>query len=1418
MKYRIYRRAVLGRIVASVALLNVSVPGSAMLAIGLPVKEKATETLARREAHEKDLAKRRARSASRAISAKEQRAMQGSTGENPYLAGQNKWDVVYKGLNLMSGNFSLNVTDISFDGGYGIPVNVTRSYSANSADEGPFGKGWTLSADVRSTAGGVLKSGSAPVRSIPIALKERPALEADPNVAVEPPLAVIATDAGGQEETIQKDVDGVLTTPPWDKNTYDSEYEWVTLNGQMFQVLKSNSVRTPEGTIYTYAKKGTYPNGTHPWDQPTATPEAANILKVTTATDRQGNLTQYTYGSTTVTFDKANGTTVENPLIGVSMPGGHTLTFQWGTTGAATGRVTSVWDNNQERVVQYTYTGTAGNGLLASVTTPGGKTTTYGYGSALSAEPVPGGGATGLLTSITDPRGMTTEMAYSISDQTIHSQGVTVRGVICQRIKQPDGKTLYWCGQLNPLPDPDWPSYMGQFSSTGQPFMLEQYWEEWAGGVRLHAGGFFFGFSNGAFCVYESNLLGIGTDFLEDERYNINGFNSSFKAYDLRTQDLLQSREYIDAYASPVVGDLSSVRNLRRTGPGFNTTKTQVDTEYNFLGQPLSQVMREYQSEPYTGFYQTRSTAVDYAYWGKDKYYQQKAVRDQAGRYAFTDYYPETVDAGKRGQQYRLYDAKHAGFGLDTSIAVPAGTDSADVWKYRLKPSSPDAFSAQLDYDAQGRVTDVLKIRDAAVTPWSYVQTHTTYGGNGAPHWGQANMVVEDYGGIGRTTQTLAYTSWGKAKTVQDANGRVFDTAFDADGVVQSVTRTDTNPDQTVLSYTYGTSGLTNGQVTSVADGLSGVVQTIGYTTAGGGKGLPASVTETQNGVTYSVGYAYNAAGDRVSTTYTTPNGIQRWAYADYVPTGSAAAGPTRVFQTLRKLDASGNPTKEEFHYAYDAAGRLRAAAFAQTPATGYTPAAGASWYGTTTSNRPVTRARATYAYDGGGRTMAVAHYWDTYVPFYGNYTSEAILANECDYELTGMKRGLKTASRFYVRDASEPTQFLLERSESYGYEPQRDFLTSANYGDGLPNATPTWTYDSAQNRSDAVCDALNRPTSLGGVATTHDIAGNRLTKGTLGYGWDALNRMTSLSGSVTATYAYRADGMRVAKATGGVTTQYRYDGQMGMETVETQGAAVTVTRHGLGARGVDYLERTNGSGTTAGFPLYDAHGNNVATLTRSGSSFAVNDRRSYDAWGVVRAQQSGGDPKLRYCAKLGHVQDDESGLIYMRARFFEPGTGRFVSQDPARDGANWYIYAHNTPVNGVDTDGRKFDLNDPMTVINLIAGNACFLVGNIMIQMAVVAALNPGSIAEAFQAAALGIALVGAGIFLVDWSPAGKYLASALQLALTKYAADIVRTLVAVKMTSGSVASTAVQKVADRTLLITGLLLGLELGDHYFL
>ena len=57
----------------------------------------------------------------------------------------------------------------------------------------------------------------------------------------------------------------------------------------------------------------------------------------------------------------------------------------------------------------------------------------------------------------------------------------------------------------------------------------------------------------------------------------------------------------------------------------------------------------------------------------------------------------------------------------------------------------------------------------------------------------------------------------------------------------------------------------------------------------------------------------------------------------------------------------------------------------------------------------------------------------------------------------------------------------------------------------------------------------------------------------------------------------------------------------------------------------------------------------------------------------------------IRYC---GEYYDSESGLIYLRARYYDSENGRFISEDPIKDGYNWYSYCGGNPVMFVDPSG----------------------------------------------------------------------------------------------------------------------------------
>lgn len=1274
---------------------------------------------------------------SKLLSAKRMGLMQGRAGENPYASGQSKWDVVYKGVDIMTGNFTTSGTDLTFEGGYGIPVNVTRSYSANNGEEGPLGKGWTLSVDVRSTAGGIMKSAAAPVRSIPVNFKERPTAQVDPNIVfadgavtgtggAQPIQAVLATDAGGTEETIQRDADGILSTPPWDKNKVASEYDSIVKpDGSVVQVMKRNWVNTPEGTVYLYEKQGEYSEGIRPYGVTTGSAEVSYVLKIKTATDRQGSVTTYNYNSNVnVTFNKANGTAVEHPLTSIQMPNGHSIAFTWGT-GVNSNRVIKASDGYRD--VLYSYS----DGFLSSVSTPEGKTTTYEYGSAPGVNmvrlngttPWTGPVANGILKRITDPRGLSTYI-YSVM---MYDQGLSPK-VGTFKLKFPNGTST----AFTPYASSGSGVYGSNFPDEfGYDTSSVAYTPNFPGYQRgqvvdfIEATGKTFNFGYISRSIdYSAKTYTVGKSFAPNwivDNYTAIGSTVQSDVYNLMTGDLLtgQTMTHTAGICDSVID--SSYWDSNPLGRPMTGYFTSTQASYNFIGNPLnkkttvSTVLYNQQGNPPSPVV----NEVGYAYWGADKYYQQKTVRDQGGRLSYTDYYPNAAAAGKRGQTYRVYDQKRANVYVDPNIIVPSYASAATAWRYQIVLADPSKYSAQFDYDSKGRAIDVWKIQRTDTSPWTYVRTNTTYGADSAPTWGAATQVLEDFGGINRTTQTLEYDSCGRAIQAVDASGKRFKTNYDKDGVVQSIQKySDSGSWDNLVTYVYGTTGISNGAVLNVTDNLSGVSQNLTYCNTGGGIGRVASVSETADSGTYGSAYTYNTAGDRETAIYTTqavlgqPSSVG-YRYESYRTYGDPTGG-SRACRRMTKIDPStGVATSEAFNYNYDSSGRIQAATFAMTPKSSVTaPLSNGSWYDS--SNPAQTRGRAYYEYLQTGQLKGIYHWWDT-LQGNGAYNSQFIRGNECDYEITsGFKRGLKTASRTIVPVVNYPLNWQTQRTETYSYDSNLDYLVGANYGDGLANANVTWGYDAAGNRvSDSAnagswtYDNLNRMTTSPGASYENDIVGNRSSKTAINrdnYEWDLLNRLTKFKSGQNAQYLYmyRADGLRVQKGwytgvSGINTTVYRYDGQMGIEDLSTDrlGVVTELHRTTLGARGVDMMATSISSGTSITYPLYDSHGNMVGQLAKSGSSFVVGNEKSYDAWGGVRAGDTSLDPKGRYCANLGHKQDDESGLVYMRARYYEPGTGRFVSEDVTGDGNNWYSYARSNPVSGVDFTGKAatFDL-----------------------------------------------------------------------------------------------------------------------------
>ena len=99
-----------------------------------------------------------------------------------------------------------------------------------------------------------------------------------------------------------------------------------------------------------------------------------------------------------------------------------------------------------------------------------------------------------------------------------------------------------------------------------------------------------------------------------------------------------------------------------------------------------------------------------------------------------------------------------------------------------------------------------------------------------------------------------------------------------------------------------------------------------------------------------------------------------------------------------------------------------------------------------------------------------------------------------------------------------------------------------------------------------------------------------------------------------------------------------------------------------------------------------DGLGSPVARTNQQGQ---VISRTRYEPYGATAA---GATPTIGF---TGHVNDPDTGLIYMQQRYYDPYAGRFLSTDPvltdAKTGGafNRYVYANNSPYTHIDPDGR---------------------------------------------------------------------------------------------------------------------------------
>ena len=353
--------------------------------------------------------------------------------------------------------------------------------------------------------------------------------------------------------------------------------------------------------------------------------------------------------------------------------------------------------------------------------------------------------------------------------------------------------------------------------------------------------------------------------------------------------------------------------------------------------------------------------------------------------------------------------------------------------------------------------------------------------------------------------------------------------------------------------------------------------------------------------------------------------------------------------------------------------------------------------------------ARTDYLYDPVGRLIGIWAPNDDYVVFAHDKAgrlTEKWLPNgiTARYEWNADNTLATLTNR-----VGDTDQLILTR-HSYGYNGLGRKQTALDRSGLLtqPALNQSWSYDALDNRvaaaaSVALFDAANQLIELrNGSATgtllsafVYDANGN-LSKKCQGGSvtrtatnctgksvttltWDAEDRLVGVSTPTgSETYTYDAEGRRINKTSNGVATNDLYDGADITAEVDNAGRRLVTYTHGPNMD--DPLIRITPNQT-----LYyhaDGLGSIVATSNPGGS---VISSQLYDAWGN-RTNSSGTIPTYGYTGR----EPDATGLIYYRARYYDPSIGRFISRDPAGmpDGINRYAYVGNDPVNLVDPSG----------------------------------------------------------------------------------------------------------------------------------
>jgi len=255
----------------------------------------------------------------------------------------------------------------------------------------------------------------------------------------------------------------------------------------------------------------------------------------------------------------------------------------------------------------------------------------------------------------------------------------------------------------------------------------------------------------------------------------------------------------------------------------------------------------------------------------------------------------------------------------------------------------------------------------------------------------------------------------------------------------------------------------------------------------------------------------------------------------------------------------------------------------------------------------------------------------------------------------------------------SNRSSLTVSGSENYAVDYVYDLnnrLTLEEKIEGSTYTTSSYFYDHNGNLFSKTSETLAPSSSSSSVSFEGT--------GTEFYSYNSFNQLIRINiDNDLISYDYRPDGLRYSKTIDNDTITHLWNGSSMVADIFNDQGSITYLR------GIGLISFNDGADTT--FYLFNAHGDviqltdDLGTLTRS---------YDYDSFGIEKNP----DPQdLNFFRYSGYYFDLETGTYYLQARYYDPSLGRFLAEDPAFDGLNWYTYCANSPLLYVDPSGTVF-------------------------------------------------------------------------------------------------------------------------------